>query len=477
MCKYLRILPHVLGAGIIAITPSAVLCAAGTNLGAYDITTARQVEVADVKARLDLDSYGGSRSIKGRATGWFSLQQIKDRWWLVTPDGNSMISLGVTHILAACALPLFDAAYHRDFTAFTRDAAENLRRWGFNSAGYGGVNKQNRQAMLNEMPAVVSLELLEISRYSKNPERIDLFDGTVRRDLARSIAEYVEPVKGLKNLIGYMYVDLPQWWNLELRRKGNDWPFAYRRLAAGAPGKIRYVDFLLERRKTVAAVNEAYGTIVADRAGLLAERAWANLRPDDQSVMDDDRAFVAVLVREYYKFCHDEIRKLDPQHLIFGDRYASVDLGLEDVIKEAVPYIDGVAIQPIPIKGMAARFDKAAFDRIAELTGKPILICDFAVNFATPQFPSGMWGSWPTEDAAADLWAHYLDDAFAQPNMVGIHRCEYIDLPVAMPQGNVLKQGLVQQDGRPYVRTVQRYAGIHKKLYERIYGVETEGEK
>ena len=445
------------------------------NDGNYDIKTAKQVELVDVRTRLDLDAYGGSKSIKGQPTGWFALQKIKDRWWLVTPDGHGMISLGVTHILTTCTLPIYEAAYHRDLSTFTKDAADNLRRWGFNSVGYGGV-KQNQQAMINEMPAVVSLELLDISRYSKTPERIDLFDESVRGILAKRIAGYVKPVKESKNLIGYMYVDLPVWWNLDARKKGNDWAIAYRKLAARAPGKAQYVDFLLERRKTVAAINQAYGTSVKDRAGLLAETAWANVRLDDQAVLDDDRAFVAILVRQYYKFCNDEIRKLDPHHLIFGDRYASVDLGLEDVIKEAVPYIDGVAIQPIPKKGIANKFDKAAFDRVAAITGKPILICDFAVNFATPQFPSGMWGSWPTEDKAADLWAQYLNDAFAQPYMVGIHRCEYIDLPVEMSQGKVLKQGLVQQDGRPYVRTVQRYAEIHKILYERMYKVKAGGE-
>jgi hypothetical protein len=110
------------------------------NAGNYDIKTAKQVALVDVKARLDLDAYGGSKSIKGKRTGWFTLQKTNDRWWLVTPEGHGMISLGVTHILATCSLPIYEAPCHRNLTFFTKDVADNLRRWGFNSAGYGGVS-------------------------------------------------------------------------------------------------------------------------------------------------------------------------------------------------------------------------------------------------------------------------------------------------------------------------------------------------
>jgi len=375
------------------------------------------------------------------------------------------------HLAQTLVQPIFAAAYKSDNTACMKDMADNLRRWGFNSAGYGAVWKTRDQAMVNELPFMVSLEdLLGISRFSKTPERLDLFDDSVRGILAKRIEQHVNPVKNSKNLIGYLYVDLPLWWNLGARKKGNDWAIAYRKLVAGAPGKAKYVDFLLERCKSVEAINKAYGTTATDRAGLLAETAWATVNLDDATVTGDDKAFVTIVARQYYKTCHDEIRKLDPNHLIFGDRYASMDVGLlEDVIKEAAPYVDGVTLQPMektPEK--ATQFDKTLFDKVAQITSKPILIGDFAVNFATPQYPNGMWGSWPTEDKAADVYAQYLDDAFAQPYLVGVHRCEYMDLP----RDKVLKQGLVQQDGRPYVRTVQRYSEIHKKLYERMYGVE-----
>ena len=437
----------------------------------FDIKTAKKIEVVDVKARLDLDSYGGSKTLKGKATGWFSAQKINGRWWLVSPDGNGMISLGVVHIGQALLQPLFAASYNSDPAAFYKDATDNMRHWGFNSSGYGTGWKEKALVMMKEMPMMISLEdLLGISRFSKAPERLDLFDEATRAILAKRIAGHVEPVKNSKNLIGYFYVDLPLWWNPAARKKGNDWATAYRKLAAGAPGKVQYVDFLLKRYNTVEAVNKAYGSGAAERAGILDEKNWSNLRPDDSTVLSDDKAFAAVVARQYYKICREEIRKLDPNHLLFGDRYAGTDLpGLEEVLKEAAPYIDVVALQPFDKE----RFNTELYDKVAESTGKPVLFCDFAVNFATEQYPQGMWGSWPTEDKAADVYAEYLSAAFARPYMIGIHRCTYIDLP----RDKILKQGLIQQDGRPYSRTVQRYAEIHKKLYENLYGVERGAEK
>ncbi len=432
----------------------------------YDILSAKQVQLVNVNEHLKLDGYGGAMSIRGQATGWFAVQQVNGRWWLVTPDGHGMISLAVVHILQGAYQPIFKEAYKGDAVAYAKDVAENLRHWGFNSAGYGCVWKSRDEAMAGELPFMVSMEdLLGMSRFSKAQERPDLFDLTTRQALAGRIAEHVNPVKDSKNLMGYFYDDAVLWWSVAERKKGIDWAMAYRKLPATAPGKAQYVDFLLSRHQTAAAINPIYGTTAADRAALLAETAWPKALPEDPAVVEDDKAFVPVVARQFYNICHDEIRNLDPNHLIFGDRYFGTDLpNLDGVLKEAAPYVDVISIQPFD----KDHFNGELYDKVAAATGKPIVFCDFAVDFATPQYPSGMWGSWPTEDKAADIYAQFLDDAFSKPYMIGIHRCTYIDLP----RPTMLKQGLVQQDGKPYVRTVQRYAEIHKKLYEHLYGAD-----
>ena len=79
--------------------------------------------------------------------------------------------------------------------------------------------------------------------------------------------------------------------------------------------------------------------------------------------------------------CAESLRKDMPfieswNHLVFGERFAFNTL-VPEVVKEMLPYVDAITIQP-PFQ---SKFPKEKFDGIYKLTGKPILICDFAVRF------------------------------------------------------------------------------------------------
>ena len=43
------------------------------------------------------DQYGGLTKIRTKATGFFRVERIGGRWWLITPDGNGFISIGMSH--------------------------------------------------------------------------------------------------------------------------------------------------------------------------------------------------------------------------------------------------------------------------------------------------------------------------------------------------------------------------------------------
>ncbi|MHC4406695.1 MAG: hypothetical protein ACYTG0_44295, partial [Planctomycetota bacterium] len=73
-----------------------------------------------------LDVYGGYRSISAEATGFFRVERIDGRWWLVTPDGHGFLSAGVNHV-----------DYKGDDSpAFVRFVTDHLRDWGFNTIGW-----------------------------------------------------------------------------------------------------------------------------------------------------------------------------------------------------------------------------------------------------------------------------------------------------------------------------------------------------
>ncbi len=51
----------------------------------------------DQEADMTFDSFGGNMAIQGEATGFFHLEEIDGRHFLVTPEGNGYRALGLNH--------------------------------------------------------------------------------------------------------------------------------------------------------------------------------------------------------------------------------------------------------------------------------------------------------------------------------------------------------------------------------------------
>ena len=74
------------------------------------------------ETKLKFDSFGGNLAIKGEATGFFHLEEIDGRHFLITPEGNGYRALGINH---------FHTMTSKDYDG----AIDNIKTWGFN-AGY-----------------------------------------------------------------------------------------------------------------------------------------------------------------------------------------------------------------------------------------------------------------------------------------------------------------------------------------------------
>jgi hypothetical protein len=127
------------------------------------------------------------------------------------------------------------------------------------------------------------------------------------------------------------------------------------------------------------------------------------------------------------------------------------------VLEEALPHVDAIALQPLGVE-----FDRALFERLHEQTGKPLLVCDHAVNFYTPEHPMTVWEQVPSEAQAARAYADYLRDLFECPWVLGYHRCQYIDR--VAPDGRTLKQGLLQKHGAPHPILVEQVARTNRAI-------------
>jgi hypothetical protein len=358
------------------------------------------------------DKYGGYLGIKANATGRFHLKKVNDRQFLITPDGHGFLSIGVTHTGGihrpeGSKCDYFKDECGGDWHNANDQLLSHFRNWGYNSLGYDN-NVSTRQHLPHfgscYPTGKTSLWL------GKGIVFPDVFSDAWKKEARKAIERMAQQYKGNSNLIGVYWTDMPAWdLNIAKRETGKNWVDAIRELPEGTAGKKRYQQFL---------------------------------KKNGESATDED--FIVVIAKEVYSYVGPLTKELLPNTLIFGDRYAGKALPFR-VIKEALPYIDVISVQP-----NGTKFPKSDFDKLYSETGKPIMICDHQASFKTAEHKVVMWQSLPSVEAVGKAHAKYLNEGFSTPYLIGYNRCMYIDRLQHKRGKDILKQGLLQADGKPY---------------------------
>lgn len=315
------------------------------------------------------------------------LTRIEDRHWLVGSDGKPFFAHGITH-----------ASTNRAKFDFARMSAA-CKKLGFNAYGYGCPAQ-----LRHDMPYVESWNhLVPISYYrGKNGVKfVDVFDPKEQARLDSGVkANCFRSLNHPHNVIGYCWTDLGSW-PLD-NPSGRNWVDFIRGLPEEAPGQKAYKAFL---------------------------STWEG---DDKA---RDQAFLRLIAREYFRVVGGAQRKYDPDHLIFGDRF-DFNTFDPDVVKEMLPYVDGIAIQP----PFWAPFPKEKLDEIHKLTGKPILLCDFAIRFKDGDKDIRSWKAEKNSVAAGKAYSEYVKAAIDTDYIIGVFWCNPVDTPKGFGNPGV-KQG------------------------------------
>lgn len=355
-------------------------------------------------AESNFDSFGGNMSLQGEATGFFHLEEIDGRHFLITPEGHGYRALGINH-------------FHMMTSKDHGGAIAQIREWGFNAGCYQGP-----KWIWNRYPYTKGINLVPTSPYRPDSEFgfRDVFDPAFLATLEESIRTVVEPQAENRFLIGYFWTDIGVW---EKDRKGESWIGFYKSLPADAPGGKVW-------------------------------REWKEKHP-----AADENDFLAVIASQLFSNAHAMIRKYDMNHLIFGDRWHEIDMP-DHVVRESLPYVDAMAIQPT-----SKEFNHAFFERVYETFGKPIYIADHVSSFATEEHPVTMGQKAKSPEEYVGYYERYVTTAMSQPYLVGFNKCQYQD---QVSSDGMLKQGLLRRDGKPY-STVDGIGAANRKALEFAY--------
>jgi hypothetical protein len=338
------------------------------------------------------DRYGGYKKIKGKSTGYFHIENKGDKWYLVTPDGYGFRGLGINHFSSKMADP--------------EGVIKSLMKWGFNSGDYQGP-----KWMWELFPYLQGITLVEISNFytAQQFQLKDVFSQEYLTWLEDNVKKLVEPEADNKMLIGYFWTDIPVWSGGKF---GKDWIPFFKALGEDTPGRKVWEE-------------------------------WKKANPDAP-----EQNFTGVIARQVYSKAYEFTRKFDKNHLIFSDRYKETDIP-EAVVREALPYIDALAIQPF-----SNTFDPAFYNNIYRMYKKPVYIADYVSSFATEKHPQTMTQIAKDPVTYVKLYREFISKAFSLPYMLGLNKCQYKD----EVKPTYLKQGLIQENGEPY----STVAGIQK---------------
>lgn len=420
----------------------------------------------------DRDPYGGSPNIKGTANGWFHLEKIDDRDWMITPDGNAFYPLAVNHIPRSSDLP---KDYRIDVRSRYREAREkvlnNIRDWGYNSLGYDSPREY-----IGRLPFFAILPVSRNSRTLSNRDFYfpDVFGDGFLEPLTYRVRSTCNRLKNEKMFIGYYLTNSP-YWDLNKARSflQDDWVSSNRRRLEGSPGKQRYVDFLESRYNgDFSKFNEIYRTDSSSFTELLGN-PFEGLDLSDPTIFSDDEAFLGVIAEHYFSTTVAVIRENDPNHLIFGDRHKLGDHP-RVVLEQELKYVDAIAIrcgpttEPLPGQGNdEVEFNADLFDEIHEISGKPIIVCDHQCSFRTATIRVSLWNQFSTEQQAAEAQSRFLEELSKKPYIVGYHHCQYMD--TYRKSSRAWNQGLVREDGSHYAALVERLGQTNRSLLRELY--------
>lgn len=377
----------------------------------YEAQTVDKLAGFKSKKQVATSLYGGWKTWKKEATGFFRTQKIDNRWWIIDPEGNPFIHKAVVALAPGRSINQqreFDKKY-ATLDNWLKKETQMLRSYGFNGVGaWSNVDVLQK----SENPLVYTIIVSPMGMY--HSEHIKKFGGkyktaswqNYRFDLAmvfdKEFDAYVEKAmaplfkyKDDKHLLGY-FTD-------------NELPW--------------YTD----------ALDKHLTLLAKDEQGYLAAKGWLDLRKGFSASISDvtqeDRmAFTAFYFETYMKKVTQALRKVDPNHLYLGCRFnqdKEQELTNPEIFKVAGKYMDIVSINHY----RKWEPNQEILNNWGEWSGKPFLITEWYTKAEDSGLPNNTGAGWlvRTQQARGFFYQNFTLKLLENKHCVGWHWFKYMD--------------------------------------------------
>jgi hypothetical protein len=400
----------------------------------------------------EISTYGGFKATKAKATGFFRVEKIDEKWWFVDPEGHLFFSNGSCCINSQSDLARIHGREYI-FRALPPDANLSGSRHFEKKDGIYSYYSWNLLRRLDSdwYQKWINLTVLRMNNWGIN-----------------TIGNWSDP--NLGKCHQKAYVATLEGWGIESGEMGM--PDVY------TPGYAEMVDSAAASQCS-AKKDDPYliGYFIGN------EPPWPGRETDLTDVIlngketamqgalkkylsagdspERRKEFVYETYSRFLETVCSAIKKYDPNHLNLGLRFG--DTPESGIIMASRKYFDVFSINHY---GYEAPVDE--IQSIYDQTGLPVIIGEF--HFGTPGrgLAPGLAQTANMEERAV-AYRYYVEKAASHPALIGAHWFQWIDQPsTGRFDGENYNIGLVDVTDKPYEdmidatrETFQRLLNVH----------------
>jgi len=414
---------------------------------AYPVRTLQQLNlpVAD-KPDSHQDKYGGRTDHKTAATGYFYVQQIDGRWWMVDPLGNLYLHNAIVDLHPGPSdrnKAALKATFKDSSAEWMARTHELLLQNGIHGAGAWSSAQLIRESLLqttHPLAYTVHLDIMAaygLKRGGTHPvpghqgypkDTIFVFDPEFEAFADQYLAR-IDVGRDDPNLVGYF--------------SDNEIPLYKSNL-------------------------DGFLSLPETDPGNIAARAWMKEHKATEVTDELRTAFLEFEADRYFSIVTRAIRKHDPHHLYLGCRYTAQQLLEPALFRSAGRYSDAVSINYYS----AWEPDTAAMTMWEREAHKPFIITEFYVKAEDSGMPNHTGAGWLVHSQAdrGVFYQNFVLDMLESGKCVGWHWFKYQDNDPQDAKAELSNldsnKGIVDFQYKPYEPLLAAMREMNARIYQ-----------
>lgn len=428
-----------------------------------DLKTAWNDEEAALQAEnLNVSKYGGFTGARSKATGFFHVEKIKDKWWIIDPLGYYFFSTGSCGINSRSEIARVQG---REYVFAAMPPANLIAM----------PAQTQRQTLTGGQVVVQNARRPGASFYTWNLYRrhgedwynkwMDLTSKRMASWGLNTIGNWSDPVFGGSRRTAY--VATLRGWGIETGIMGM--PDVY------APDFASKIDKSAEEQCTPRK-NDPYllGYFIGN------ELPWPNREQElardilkgeaapmqealkkylaDGDTPDKRRDFVHQSYAIFINTVNRALKKYDPNHMNLGIRFGGSTP--EPVVQASKDF------DIFSFNNYGYTVNENTIKRFYDITGRPMIIGEFHFGVPGRGLAPGLAQTVNQEERGA-AYRYYVENAAAHPEMVGTHWFQWIDQPATgRSDGENYNIGFVDVTDRPYPELIKASKETFKNIFD-----------